>query len=42
MDHVLKLFLVMVSFGLLGGVVNYINSYPVKDKKLPGRLAPIF
>ena len=38
MDHVLKLFLVMVSFGLLGGVVNYINSYPVKDKKLPGRL----
>jgi hypothetical protein len=35
MDHVLKLFLVMVSFGLLGGVVNYINSYPVKDKKAP-------
>jgi len=35
MDHIVKLFLVMVSFGLLGGVVNYINSYPAKDKKAP-------
>lgn len=35
MSHITKLILVMVAFGLLGGVVNYINSYSAKNKKAP-------
>ena len=36
MDHTLRLFLVMILFGLLGGVVNFIYSHPGKNKKGSG------